>query len=61
MKIAVTQIELGWNSHSAILPFLVLAFESVFWFAFAALAQPAVGIALDMAIQLRWVKPFSSI
>lgn len=50
----LTQIELGWNSHSAILPFLVLAFESVLWFAFAA-------IALDMAIQLRWVKPFSSI
>ncbi|MEH2372116.1 hypothetical protein [Nostoc sp.] len=57
----LTQIELGWNSHSTILPFVVLAFESVLWFAFAALAQPAVGIALDMAIQLRWVKPFSSI
>ncbi|MEH1909680.1 MAG: hypothetical protein V7L05_30080 [Nostoc sp.] len=50
----LTQIELGWNSHSTILPFLVLAFESVLWFAIAALA-------LDIAIQLRWVKPFSSI
>ncbi|MDF5735084.1 MULTISPECIES: hypothetical protein [unclassified Nostoc] len=50
----LTQIELGWNSHSTILPFVVLAFESVLWFGMAA-------IALDMAIQLRWVKPFSSI
>lgn len=50
----LTQIELGWNSHSTILPFLVLAFESVLWFGIAA-------IALDIAIQIRWVKPFSSI
>ncbi|MEH1904529.1 MAG: hypothetical protein V7L04_24765 [Nostoc sp.] len=50
----LTQIELGWNSHSTILPFVVLAFESVLWFGMAALA-------LDIAIQLRWVKPFSSI
>ncbi len=50
----LTQIELGWNSHSTIWPFLVLAGESVLWFALAA-------IALNVAIQLRWVKPFSSI
>ncbi|MBD2528674.1 hypothetical protein H6G97_03490 [Nostoc flagelliforme FACHB-838] len=50
----LTQIELGWNSHSTIWPFLVLAGESLSWFVFAA-------IALDIAIQLRWVKPFSSV
>ncbi|MHC5829829.1 MAG: hypothetical protein ACYT04_81365, partial [Nostoc sp.] len=50
----LTQIELGWNSHSTILPFVVLAFESVLWFAIAA-------IAVDIAIKLRWLKPFSSI
>ena len=50
----LTQIELGWNSRSTIWPFLVLAFESVLWFGIAA-------IALNIAIQLRWVKPFSSI
>ncbi|MEH1838677.1 MAG: hypothetical protein V7L20_07885 [Nostoc sp.] len=57
----LTQIELGWNSNSTIWPFLMLAGESVLWFALAALAQPAVGIALNVAIQLRWVKPFLSI
>jgi hypothetical protein len=57
----LTQIELGWNSNTTIWPFLVLAAESLLWFAIAALAQPAVGIALDIAIQFRWVKPFSSI
>ncbi len=50
----LTQIELGWNSHSTIWPFLVLAAESLLWFALAA-------IALDIAIQFRWVKPFLSI
>lgn len=50
----LTQIELGWNSYSTIWPFSVLAFESVLWFGIAA-------IALNIAIQLRWVKPFSSI
>ena len=50
----LTQIELGWNSNSTIWPFLVLAFESVLWFGIAA-------ITLNIAIQLRWVKPFSSI
>jgi hypothetical protein len=50
----LTQIELGWNSNTTIWPFLVLAAESLLWFALAA-------IALDLAIQFRWVKPFSSI
>ncbi|MEH2291160.1 hypothetical protein [Nostoc sp.] len=49
----LTQIEFGWN-HSTIWPFLVLAAESLLWFALAA-------IALDIAIQLGLVKPFSSI
>jgi hypothetical protein len=50
----LTQIELGLNLDITIWPFLVLAAESLLWFAFAA-------IALDLAIKLRWVKPFSSI
>ncbi len=50
----LTQIELGWNSNSTIWPFLILAAESLLWFVLAA-------IALDLAIQFRWVKPFSSI
>ncbi|MBD2414421.1 hypothetical protein FACHB389_08120 [Nostoc calcicola FACHB-389] len=49
----LTQIELGWNSHSTIWPFLVLAAESLLWFGIAA-------IALDIAMQLNWVKPFPS-
>ncbi|MCW5313397.1 hypothetical protein GTQ43_06110 [Nostoc sp. KVJ3] len=50
----LTQIELGWNSHSTIWPFVVMPVESILWFVLAA-------IALDTAIKLRWVKPFSSI
>lgn len=50
----LTQIELGWNSHSTIWPFLVLAGESVLWFAWAV-------ITLNVAIKLRWIKPFLSI
>jgi chromate transport protein ChrA len=49
----LTQIELGWNSSITIWPLLVLASESLLWFAFAA-------FALNIAIQFRWVKPFSS-
>ncbi|MDF5711779.1 MAG: hypothetical protein PUP90_29905 [Nostoc sp. S4] len=49
----LTQIELGWNFHSTIWPFLVLAAESVLWFGIAA-------IAVDIAIQLNWLKPFPS-
>jgi hypothetical protein len=50
----LTQIELGLTSNSTIWPFFVLAAESLLLFAFAA-------FALDIAIKLRWVKPFSSI
>ena len=50
----LTQLELGWNSHSTIWPFLVLAGESVLWFAWAV-------ITLNVAIKLRWIKPFLSI
>ena len=48
----LTQIELGWNASSTVLPFVVLASESILWFAIAA-------IALDQALQFAWVKPFS--
>jgi hypothetical protein len=49
----LTQIEVGWNNSSAVIPLIVLAGESIFWFAIAA-------IAVDIAIQLGWVKSFSS-
>ncbi|OUL19649.1 hypothetical protein BV378_32375 [Nostoc sp. RF31YmG] len=49
----LTQIEIGWYSTATILPYLVLALESVSWFAIAA-------IALDTAMQLGWLKPFAS-
>lgn len=49
----LTQIEFGWNVNNTILPFLILAGESIFWFALAA-------IVLDTAILLNWLKPFSS-
>jgi hypothetical protein len=49
----LTQIEVGWNSTAILLPYVVLAFESVLWFAIAA-------FALDSAMQLSWLKPFAS-
>jgi hypothetical protein len=49
----LTQIEVGWNSTATLLPYLVLALENVLWFAIAA-------ITLDTAIQVGWLKPFSS-
>ena len=49
----LTQIESGWNLADTILPFLVLAAESVFWFGLAA-------IILDTALQIGWIKPFPS-
>ncbi|WP_414756297.1 hypothetical protein [Anabaena sp. CCY 9910] len=49
----LTQLEMGWNSSNTVLPFAVMAGESILWFATAA-------IALDLAIQLGWVKSFSS-
>lgn len=48
----LTQIEVGWN-NDAILTYIVLAGESVLWFAMAA-------IAVDIAIQQGWIKTFSS-
>ncbi|MBH8560730.1 hypothetical protein I8748_00645 [Nostoc sp. CENA67] len=50
----LSQIEIGWNSHSTVLPFLVLAVESISLFAVGA-------IALHTAIQLGWLKPFPSV
>ncbi|TAF11364.1 MAG: hypothetical protein EAZ77_00855 [Nostocales cyanobacterium] len=50
----LTQIEVGWNINNTVLPFLILAGESILWFALAALA-------LDTAILRGWLKPFSSI
>ncbi len=50
----LTQIECTWNLNSSILPVLVLAMESIFWFALGAMA-------LQTAVQLAWIKPFSSI
>ncbi|HLO88424.1 MAG TPA: hypothetical protein VK203_25935 [Nostocaceae cyanobacterium] len=49
----LSQIETGWNSTSSVLPFCLLAGESVFWFAGAA-------VILDTAISRGWVKPFCS-
>lgn len=49
----LTQIEVGGNITVSLLPSLVLALESILWFAIAA-------IALDAAIKLGWLKPFSS-
>jgi hypothetical protein len=49
----LTQVEVGWNSSSTVLPLIVLASESILWFALAA-------IAVDFAIQFGWVKSFSS-
>lgn len=48
----LTQIETGWVLNNSIFPFLILAGESIFWFALAA-------IALDTAISKKWLKPFS--
>ncbi|MTJ46782.1 hypothetical protein [Dolichospermum sp. UHCC 0259] len=48
----LTQIEVGWHINNAVLPFLILAGESILWFALAA-------FALDTAILRKWLKPFS--
>jgi hypothetical protein len=50
----LSQIEVGWNSPATVLPYLVLAGESVLWFAIAAKV-------IDTAMQLGWLKPFPSI
>jgi hypothetical protein len=49
----LTQLEIGANASGSILPFVVMAGESILWFAIAA-------IALNWAIQQGWVKPFNS-
>ncbi|NET00828.1 MAG: hypothetical protein F6K61_09695 [Sphaerospermopsis sp. SIO1G1] len=49
----LSQIELGWNFYPSILPFLILAAESIFWFALAR-------IILDFAIFKGLIKPFSA-
>ncbi|ADI62825.1 hypothetical protein [Trichormus azollae] len=49
----LNQIEFGWNLNNTLLPFLILAGESIFWFVLAA-------FVLDTAILLNWLKPFSS-
>ncbi|MTJ52581.1 hypothetical protein FJR38_07880 [Anabaena sp. UHCC 0253] len=48
----LTQIEVGWDINNSVWPFLILAGESILWFALAA-------FALDTAILLKWLKPFS--
>jgi hypothetical protein len=48
----LTQIEVGWNINNSVLPFLILAGESILWFALAA-------FVLDTAILQKWLKPFS--
>jgi hypothetical protein len=48
----LTLVDAGLNS-GAILPSIVLGLESILWFVMAA-------IALDVAIQFNWIKPFQS-
>ncbi|MBF2007126.1 MAG: hypothetical protein IGS49_17075 [Chlorogloeopsis fritschii C42_A2020_084] len=47
----LTQIDVGVTFASTIVPLIVMATESVFWFAIAA-------IALDAALQQGWIKAF---
>lgn len=49
----LTQLEIGAIARGSILPFAVMAAESILWFAIAA-------IALNWAIGRGWVKPFNS-
>lgn len=48
----LTQIEVCWNFADPVLPSLVLAGESILWFALAA-------STLDLALHQGWLKPFS--
>ncbi|MBD2204358.1 hypothetical protein H6G33_33550 [Calothrix sp. FACHB-1219] len=50
----LAQIEASWNSLATVLPSVVLAGESVLWFAIAARV-------IDTAMQIGWLKPFPSI
>ncbi len=47
------EVEMGFNTSDSIVPFLILAGESVLWFAVA-------GTLVDITIKLHWIKPFSS-
>jgi uncharacterized membrane-anchored protein len=49
----LTQIEMALQSSQTILPAIVTAGESIFWFALAA-------IALSLSIRFGWVKALSS-
>lgn len=49
----LTQVDIGLHTLGTVLPLVVMAGESVLWFAIAA-------IALESAIHLGWLKPFSS-
>jgi hypothetical protein len=49
----LTLVDVGLCCYSTILPFVIVAAESIVWFAIAA-------IALNTAIKLGWVKPFKS-
>lgn len=48
----LTQIELGWNNTEIIFPSLIMAGESILWFAFAS-------FILNLAISYGWLKSFS--
>jgi hypothetical protein len=48
----LTQVELGWNDTDVIFPCLLMAGESILWFAFA-------GFMLNLAILYGWLKSFS--
>lgn len=48
----LTQLDLGLNTPDSVLPFVVMAGESIFWFAVAA-------VILNWAIQRGWVKTFN--
>jgi hypothetical protein len=49
----LTQLDIGLNTPGSVLPFVVMAVESISWFAIAA-------IALNWAIRLDWIKTFNS-
>ncbi len=49
----LTQVDVALSCRSPVLPFMVLGVESIFWFVIAA-------IALDWAMAIGWIKPFTS-
>ncbi|HCF29469.1 MAG TPA: hypothetical protein DEV81_20210 [Cyanobacteria bacterium UBA11049] len=48
----LTQLDIGLNTPDSVLPFVVMAGESIFWFALAA-------VILNWAMQRGWVKTFN--